>query len=82
MIAENDSDGRISELSESAVTIFKEAGIKISGQTAGGICALLSVSDLIPDFDFKTFRAGREDRYQKKEIFETLVYLDINVFSN
>ena len=82
MLADNDSDGRITELSDSAVSIFKEAGIKISGHTSRGICALLSVSDLMPDFDFKTFRAGREDRYQKKVIYETLMYLDINVFSD
>ena len=82
MIAENDSDGRVTDISESAVNILKEAGIKISGRTAGGICTLLSVSDLMPDFEFKTFRAGRDDRYQKKEIYETLMYLDFNVFSD
>jgi len=62
MLADNVSDGRITELSESAVPILKEAGIKISGHISRGICPLLSVSDLMPDFDFKAFRAGREDR--------------------
>ena len=82
MLAENDSDGRIVELSKSAVPILRETGIKISGHAAGGICNMLAVTDLMPDFDFKAFRAGRKDRYQKKEVYEAIVKLDINVFSD
>lgn len=56
MLVENDTDGRIAELSESAVPIFKEAGISLNVNNMG---QLITITDLIPDFSFKTFRQGR-----------------------
>jgi hypothetical protein len=77
-MVENDQEGRITELSESAVRILKEAGINLNN--VGN--SLLSVTDLVSDFDFKVFRKGQNERFQNREIYESLTKLDINVFSD
>lgn len=81
MIVGNDNEGRITEISESSIDIFREMGIKQSPlEFQDMVGARLFVSDLITDFNFQAFCKGRQERYLKNQIYENVHMLDMNIF--
>jgi hypothetical protein len=79
LIVENDSDGRISEFSESCSKMLSGYGFKPTLEING---ITKSISDVIIDFDFTSIRRSRQDRYMTNQIYEGVHKVDLNQFND
>ncbi|TNV74775.1 hypothetical protein FGO68_gene16630 [Halteria grandinella] len=79
LIVDNESDGRITEYSESCAKLLSMYGF---GAELGQNEIVKRITDIAVELDFPKFKSMRQDRYQTNEIFENVLKLDLNQFDD
>lgn len=79
LIVDNEeTDGRITEYSESCVKLLGNYGFSEELERNG---ITKHITDIIFDFDFEKIRRSRQERYVTNQIYENVHTIDLNQFS-
>ena len=77
MVVENDTEGSISEFSDSANRILKNFGVKLNSEESN---VTQRIVEVLTDLDFTALRDTRNDRILSKEIYEADHTFDFTTF--
>ena len=79
MIVENDTEGSVTEFSDTANRILKNFGVKLNSEESN---VTQRIVDILPDIDFAALRNTRAERILNKEIYEAEHTFDFSTFQD